>query len=362
MGRRRGIAGILVAAAACLLVAGIAAHAQLAVIDEAAFADRAAGTLGSDEVRDEVASRIGKRVVADRPELAPGEAVLEEAVATGVTLDPAFQTAFRTAAARMHHALFADPDAEASLRIAGSGAALRAELEHRLPNAARVLPRIGDPPLLAVGSSGPERALRELAPRARELTAPLAFGFGLAGLALLALAIARSDDRRRAVWGSGLAIAAAGGLAAAGTTAAGDLMLEQFDTSFGDAVASVVWDAYVGDLRIWALAACAAGLVVAAAAGAPRLTPAIVLAAPPTRGARLLRAACLLPVAALAVQLPQLLLHIFLVAFGAAVFYIAAGDLLRVLAPPHGSARHVRAAAVAAALLALIAVAAVPAA
>ena len=87
-----------------------------------------------------------------------------------------------------------------------------------------------------------------------------------------------------------------------------------------------------------------------------------MLAAPQTRGARLLRAAGLLVVAALAVQLPQLLLHIGLVAFGAAAFYVAAGDLLRVFAPPHGTARSVRAAAVTAALLALIAVAAVPAA
>jgi len=182
----------------------------------------------------------------------------------------------------------------------------------------------------------------------------------VAGLALLALAIARAGDRRRATWGSGLAVAAAGGLIAAAVTAARDLMLEQFDTSYGDAVVSVVWDAYFGDLRVWALAACAAGLVVAAAVGAPRLAPRALLAAPPTRATRLLRAVALLAVAGLAVQAPQLVLHIGLVAFAAAVFYVAAGDLLRVFAPPHGTARHARAAAVAAALLALIAVAAVP--
>jgi hypothetical protein len=344
----------------CLLAAGIGAHARFAMIDEDAFADRAASTLKSDEVRDELGARIGERVVAERPELAPGEAVLEDAVTSGITRDPAFQTAFRTAAARMHHALFSDPDAEASLRIAGSGAALRAELRRRMPEVARELPRIGDPPLLSVGSTSRERALRKLAPRARELTGPLALALGLAGLALLALAIARATDRRRAVWGSGLAVAAAGGLAAAGVTAAHDLVLNQFDTGYGDAVVTVVWNAFVGDLRVWALAACAAGLVVAAVAGAPRLTAATVFAPPPTRGARLLRAGGLLAVAALAVQLPQLVLHIGLVAVAAAAFYVATGDLLRVFAPPHGTAHRARAAAVAAALLALIALAAVP--
>ena len=53
------------------------------------------------------------------------------------------------------------------------------------------------------------------------------------------------------------------------------------------------------------------------------------------------------------------MLHIGLVALAAAAFYVAAGDLLRVFAPPHGAAQRARA-AVAAALLALIAVAAVP--
>ena len=205
--------------------------------------------------------------------------------------------------------------------------------------------------MLTVASTGPERALRELGPWARRLAGPLAIVFGVAGLALLALALARAADRRRALWSSGLAVAAAGGLVAAGVTAARDLVLEQFDTSYGDAVVSGVWDAFAGDLRVWALAACAAGLVVAAAAGAPRPAPRAVLAAPSTRGMRLLRAVGLLAVAGLAVQIPQLVLHTGLVAFAAAVFYVAAGDLLRVFAPPHGIApararrrRHGRAA------------------
>ena len=189
------------------------------------------------------------------------------------------------------------------------------------------------------GSTGPEHALRELAPWVRRLAGPLADrSFGVLGLGLLALAIARADDRRRAIWGSGLAVAGAGGLIAAGITASRDLVLEQFDTSYGDAVVSVVWNAFLGDLRVWALAACAAGLVVAAAAGGPRLAAKALLAAPPTRGMRLLRAAGLLVVAGFAVQSPQLVLHIGLVALAAAAFYVAAGDLLRVFAPPHGTA------------------------
>jgi hypothetical protein len=55
-------------------------------------------------------------------------------------------------------------------------------------------------------------------------------------------------------------------------------------------------------------------------------------------------------------------LHTALVAIAAGLVYVAAGDLLRVVAPPSCAARKLRAAALAASLLALIAiVVAVPA-
>jgi hypothetical protein len=356
MAQRRGTVAILAVAAVCLLAAGIGGYAQHAVLDEAAFADRAASTLGSDEVRQEIGARMGTRLVIERPQLAAGEGLLADAVAEGVAADPTFQRAFRDGAADLHRALVSDPDAGAVLRVEGSGAALRAELRERtgLP-----VPRLRDVPLLTVGQGARERALRRLAPRAHDLAGRLTLGFAVAGALLLALAVARAADRRRAAWGAGLAVAAAGGLAAAGVTAAQDLVLEAFDTGYGDAVVSAVWDAYTADLRLWALAVCAAGLVVAAAAGGPRPAPATLLAAPGSRGGRALRAAGLLAVAALAVQIPELVLHTGLVALAAGLFYVAAGDLLRVLAPPRSYGRRARLAAGAAAMLALIAVAAV---
>ena len=70
----------------------------------------------------------------------------------------------------------------------------------------------------------------------------------------------RSPSRASATTGApsgraGLAVAAAGGLTAAGVTAAQDFVLDNFDTGFGDAVVSSIWDAYLADLRIWALGA-----------------------------------------------------------------------------------------------------------
>ena len=349
MARRQAPAAILAVAAVFLLVAGVGAYARHAVLDEGEFADRAAVALRSDEVRQEIGARLGERLVTERPELAAGEALLEDA-GEEIAGRPAFAVAFRDGAARMHRALMSDADAEASLRVDGFGAALRAELRGRLQ---RPVPRLDDVPLLTVGQGTRERALRELAPPAYDLARPLTIGFGLAGALLLALAVALGG--RREAWGAGLAVAAAGGLVAAGVTGAEDVVLDNFDTSYGDAVVSSIWDAYLADLRMWALAACAAGLVVAAAAGGPR--PSLSALVPASRGGRAVRAAGLLAVAALAVQLPALVLHTGLIALAAVLYYVAAGDLLRALAPPRSYGRR---AAIAAAMLALIAVAAAP--
>jgi hypothetical protein len=357
MSQSRGTAAILAVAAICLLAAGVGAYVRHAALDAAAFADRAAIALRSDEVRTELGARMGSRLVAEKPQLATGEELLADAVAKRVAGEPAFRQAFLDGVSRMHRALLSDPDAEMSLRVEGSAAALRAEVKRRL---GLDVPPMGDVALITIGETARERTLRRLAPAAADLALPLTLAFGLAGALLLALAAARAPDRRRALWGAGLAVAAAAGLVAAATTAAEDILLSTFDTGFGDAVAGTVWDAFAGDLRLWGLAVCAAGLVVAAAAGGPRPAPATLLAAPASRRGRAARAAALLAVAALAVQVPELVLHLGLAGLAAALFYVAAGDLLRVLAPPRSYARRVRLAAGAAAMVALIAVAAAP--
>lgn len=357
MGQRRGIAAILAAAAVCLLLAGLGAYCAFAIVDEDNFADRAASTLNSDEVRQEVASRIAARAVEEQPSLAGHEAAVEDAAITNVVSDPGFVLAFRTAAARMHHAIFSRGQADGALRVGGSGATLQAALE-QLPGW-RTPPAIKDPWLLSVENAGRERPVRALAPLAADLAIPLAIVFALLGAALMALGIARAATRRRGVWAAGITVAMAGGLLSAGITGVLDVVLDQFDTGFGDAVVSQVWAAYFGDLRIWALAIGAVGLVVAAAAGGPRLGPRTLLATPASRSGRLLRAGGLLALAAFAVALPEMVLHIALVTLAAALVYVAAGELLRVLAPPDCAARAFRAVGATTALVALIVVATV---
>jgi hypothetical protein len=356
MGQRRGIAAILAAAAVCLVLAGVGAYGAYAVLDEFAFADRATSTLDFDEVREELAARIAMRVVQEEPRFAGDRAAIEDAASVIITTEE-FRGAYWTAAVHLHQALFADADAQAALRVAGSGADLRRQLED-LPGWNQ-LPAIGDPSIMAIQVSGREGRLRELAPIADDLALPLTILFGLLGAGLLALGITRAATRRRGIWAAGITVALAGGLLAAMITGARDLVLHQFDTGFGDAVVSQIWTAYLGDLRVCALALGAGGLVVAAAAGGPRLSVQSLVATPASGAGRVVRAFGLLAVAALAIALPEMVLHLGLVTLAAILVYVAAGELLRVLAPPDCAARAARAVVATTALLVLIAVASV---
>jgi hypothetical protein len=327
---------ILGLAALFLALAGIGAYGRHVVLDEPQFADRAAGALASDEIDEEIGARVAKEIVTDHPRLASGQVALEDAVADRVARDPAFRAEFRTATARLHRALFTDADADASLVLRGSGAAVRRGMADRLHVPLSDVPSFEDLTLLSIGGNRREHALRELAPRARDLALRLTIGFAIAGLGLLALGFARAPDRRSGAWSAGLAVAAAGGVVAAGLTAALDVVLTHFDTGFGDAVVRQIWNAYLGDLRMWSLGVAAAGLVVAAVAGGPRLSLDV---RPRTRLGRLARAAALLGLAVAAIQVPELLLHVGLIALAGAFVYVAAGDLVRAVSGRRGDRR-----------------------
>jgi hypothetical protein len=328
MRKRVGTWAIPAVAAACLLLAAIGAYGRYAILDEGHFAARATGTLQSDEVREAIADRIATRVVAARPDLTRSEPAIHDA-ASDLAAGFPFAVAFRDASARLHRVLFADADTDAPLTIAGSGGGLQQALEGRLTGAA---PRLGDQTLLTVRTDQRERTLRALAPRARRADLPLTIGFGVAALALLGFACVRSGSRRRAVWTVSLTVAAAAGLAALAVIAGRDVLLSHFDTSFGDTVVSQVWGAYLGDLRTWGLAVCAGALAVAAVAGGPRPAPRAALRIPATTSGRVLRVAGLLALAAIAVDMPELLVHVAMVTLAAALVYVAAGDLRRVIA------------------------------
>jgi hypothetical protein len=191
-----------------LLAAGLGAYASHAIVDEGEFADRAESALSRPAVRDEVALRLRDRDA--------GLAVQ----------DPAFDTAFREGARRMHAALFDSRHEQVSLELAKAS-------------------------LVSVGGGGAlERELRSAAPAAGRIAAwwPVA----------LVLALLVAGSRRRA----GLALAVAGGFTAATIMVVELALLRTFTSAHGDAVVDAIWDSYLGDLVLLALAAALLGVVV----------------------------------------------------------------------------------------------------
>jgi hypothetical protein len=168
----------------------------------------------------------------------------------------------------LHRGVFTGSAPRPALRVPGMTAQVRAAMARRTPALARRVPADPDPSLMSIGGNARERALLDVASRADGPTrlAPVVLAVGLLGLLLVAL---RAPDRRRGAWASGLALAGAGGALVAGWTGARTLLLEGFDTSWGDAVVKTIWGAYLGDLRAWSLGLAGAGLLVAAVAARP---------------------------------------------------------------------------------------------
>jgi hypothetical protein len=322
---------LLVSGALCVLLAGLALYGQRTVVNERAFADRATGTLRQDEVDDEIADRIADRLVEKHPELATRRPVLD-AAAHDLVASPAFANEFRRGVTTMHQELFASTNDDVLLVMPGAGQDLLTAIEYHSRASARQVPGT-DPELLELSGGGPiETVLRDLAPTARSLSglAPLAF---IAGLALLALAVLRAPTRRRGLRRAAIALASVGGLTLAGLAIARALLLATFDTSHGDAVVSTIWNAYLGDLRLWGFACGGVALVLAAAAepGAPGAWRRALARVSHPRGAsgRLVRAAALLVVAVLLLTAPEVPVNLALVTLAGVLVFSAAAEVAR---------------------------------
>ena len=258
---------LLVGSGVMIVAAVLAFYAGSAILDRAAFGDRAVSALAQDEVDMEIATRFTDGVVERSPGLVTLRPALE-AAAADVAAGPWFQGRFGAGVRAFHHDIFESSEPRPALRVPEMAAQVRAAVAERTPILATRLPQDADPVLMSIGGSGPERALLRAARRTDGAAgiAPILLVLGLLGLVAGALA---APHRRRGLWSAGVTLAAAGGVLTAGWIATRTLTLERFDTSWGDAVVSSIWGAYVGDLRAWAFGLAGAGIIVAAAAARP---------------------------------------------------------------------------------------------
>jgi hypothetical protein len=330
LGIRAG--GLVAMAAICLVLGGVAVYARTAILDEDAFTQRAVATLASDEVDEELADRLTVRLVNPQPALLRFQPVIAYE-AREMAGSPAFGAAFAAAARDFQRSLF-DGYTLASFDVGSAGAQLKAAVIEREPRLRVPLSGVDGSDLMDLSGGGAEGQLRHLAPSARRAAA-LGVPALVLSLLLLGAGVLAAPDRRRAVHAAALVIGATGGAVVAAWSAARALALSLFDTSHGDAVVSTIWDAFLGDLRLWGLALGAAGIAVAAcvAATLPAGEPGRLLAVARARlsGERLRApiALALLMLAVVVLTARELMIDLLVVGLAGTLLYRGVQQLAR---------------------------------
>jgi hypothetical protein len=341
-GRRAAAVSWALAAlsAIALAIAALLTYAQHTVFASDAFADRAAATLDAQPVRDAAARRLTNVALGVRPDLVALRPIVELG-ARAVVGTPQFRSLVRRAALEAHRAAF---DAQArglTFQIRDAGL-LVADVVRRLsPRAADRMPTRAITRVARIrgGVHGVMLRLAEHADRAR-VAKWIALAAGLV-LALGALLV--TDSRRASVLRLGLAVAGVGAVVALAAALAPALAADSVGSADRDAVRAAL-GVWLDPITAWAVAAGAAGVVVALAAAAiVRPIPVMALlrgvastvVAPPRNGReRVLRAAVAVGAGGAMVLWPRAVLGALIVAVGALLVLAALAELLALVAGP----------------------------
>jgi hypothetical protein len=251
--------GVLLVVAAFLL-----AYANRVIYNPAAFAERAALSLGDPRVAGFVAERIADQAIARKPDLVAVRPIVVTAARTVVASEP-FRIVFRGAAQRAHELAFSRQAQSVVMSLPDFAVLLNGAVSRMDPSLAKRLPsplgaQLGQDVEHAMGA-GTLRLLQATS-RLRRFTR-LALLAGLAGIAGSVLVL---RDRRRALLTAGIALAAAAIILFALPAVLGPLVSARIADPDLRAAARGVWDAFTGRLEIWALVLAGMGLVLAAAA------------------------------------------------------------------------------------------------
>jgi hypothetical protein len=338
--RARRVASVVLAVLGCLCVAValIAAYARTAVLDSDQFADRAVSALQEPSVREAIAREITEQAVLRASRDLVAIRPLVETAAGAVVSTPAFQSLFRSAVRDLHRTVFTNDRSTATLTIADTGVLLANALERLAPEAAGRLPA----DFAAQVNAGSD-ALNALdAAVYVDDAEALAWLCAIFAVLLLAGSIALSRPLSRGVVQAGVAVAGAGAVVVLAYTIGRAELLARVPLPVDREAAGAIWDAFMADLRTWALVTLGAGTVVAAAA-ASLLRPvdvrrplqrawAHVTVAPTRPALRVLRALALIVAGVLIVLERQWMLDVALVLAGVFVLYQGVEELLRMVA------------------------------
>jgi uncharacterized membrane protein HdeD (DUF308 family) len=255
-----------VAAAVCLLFGGVGLYVKDELVDERAFADRAAAALKDDDVQEVLAEEIVDALVneasADFLVVRP---LLETAVAA-VVGTPQFRTLFELALRDAHGVLLGTDDSSVIVELERAGTLLIDALRGVSPDIAKRVPENITPQLarLDVGDAKLDGAqtLRDVGDAST--------WFLLAALLLAIGSVALAANRRRALSQLGIGVAVVGLLTAGLVTVGGRIVSDQADAATDDQVTFAIgalWERLFGDLRDVSVTVAVIGIAFAAVGG-----------------------------------------------------------------------------------------------
>ena len=322
----------------------MALYGRTQVVAPRAFADRAVGALAEEPLREVVSREVTVQLVErGSADLVSARPVVESVVDFVVASEP-FRRTFRTAALNAHRLLFEREGGNAAFDVADVGTVVASSVRSVSPKIARQIPR--DVPARLIELRERDFATSTL--RVADSVRTLGLVLPIAAALVLGGGIALARDRRRAVTRAGIALGvAAGALAIVLVVVRTYVVRHVFgeDELTNDQVRGAVgtlWDAYLGDLLLWALGAGALALVVAAASasllqpftaadGLDRMRRRLQ---PSSRRGRALRGAVAMALGVFIVLEPSLAVSLAAVVVGAFLLYFGAGELLSVVHRP----------------------------
>ncbi|MBA2342795.1 MAG: hypothetical protein H0V85_04965 [Thermoleophilaceae bacterium] len=323
-----------------LLVGTVALYADLHLLDSKDFADRATSTLSEDEVRNAIGQRLSDEVIKAQPDLL-GARPLIDGAAEGIAGTSAFQALFRRGVQQVHGSVFGRQQDSVALKVADIALLVVQALEQIDPDIARKVPKGVEGELLSV-SEGSDQAILNLAQVADDIRSVALWSVVLAAL-LLTLAIVTSLERRRTVRTIGVTVAGIGLFLIVALILGRAIVSNKVGTAAETDAIRAVWDAFLLDLRTWALVLAGTGAVIAACANALREPDDVddvarglwhgLTHVPETYWRASLRALAIIAIGILIVAERETMIQIAAVLGGLYLVYLGMLELLRVAVP-----------------------------
>jgi hypothetical protein len=341
-GRGRKIASILLAVAGSffLFIGAFMFYAREKLLDPEALGDRATTALDDSQVRLALSQPITDAVIDNGPpQLINGRPLIESAV-VGALGSPPVRDTFRESVQSATSKLFDRHPRGLLVNLADAALVASDAVSALSPEIGRQIPDAISSANVEVFESQVLVATLALAEDVRALGLILPF----IGLALLGGSVLAAPERRHGMTRAAVAAAVPMVAGLALLLAGRAIVVNQFDGAVLRDAAGAVWDAMLGGLEVWMVAAAALFVIIAAAARfgeepadvfAPARRSAAALARrPDSTWMQVLRAFVIGGLGLSMLLHPHVALAVLTVTAGVWALYVAVLELMAIIAPP----------------------------